>query len=431
MTSNSVLVEMFPGLGAEVIRDVVQSANGNVELAIGMLLQLTDTKQPQCNTQSETTTSFGQNSNSDSVGLDSKNSSSDSTGFTSSTNSNSEYENPFIGKYNRNSTYSSFNTNTNKYSSPLANLQHSSPSNSSSGYTSSSSTTDNIGASTFSNPSTVNDIPQKRSALSRLVLSVDKNEKQPEHQSQLGLNKPQTKSALDSLVLSIDKNKTSDKPPSSPLFTTSASTQTSVPSVQRPTSQESRDYIFSLNLETERIKRETEELKKRIKEQEEQDRKTGQIPIYFGWSSSDSTQQAPLPNPPLIPRVVNTLPKDCTVDQKAEVDRVLNCQDYYEILRVDRNATNEELTKNYRKLALVLHPDKNKIPGAEDAFKQIAEAFTVLNDPETRIKYNLFGRNATVNEDVLRRAQAFSEETKILIILHLYQALNEMIKNAL
>ena len=55
-------------------------------------------------------------------------------------------------------------------------------------------------------------------------------------------------------------------------------------------------------------------------------------------------------------------------------------KDYYAILGVGRKATEDELKKAYRKMALKYHPDKNKDPGAEEKFKEIAEAYEVLND---------------------------------------------------
>lgn len=68
-------------------------------------------------------------------------------------------------------------------------------------------------------------------------------------------------------------------------------------------------------------------------------------------------------------------------------------KDYYEILNVDRNATEEEIKKAYRRLALKYHPDRN--PGdkyAEEKFKEINEAYEVLSDPEKRAKYDRYGR---------------------------------------
>lgn len=67
-------------------------------------------------------------------------------------------------------------------------------------------------------------------------------------------------------------------------------------------------------------------------------------------------------------------------------------KDYYTILGVDKEATQTELKKAYRKLAIKYHPDKNPDnPAAEEKFKEAAEAYSVLNDPEKRKVYDHFG----------------------------------------
>ena len=66
-------------------------------------------------------------------------------------------------------------------------------------------------------------------------------------------------------------------------------------------------------------------------------------------------------------------------------------RDYYEILGIGRNATDEEIKKAFRKLAFQYHPDRNKDHDAEDRFKEISEAYEVLSDPEKRGKYDRFG----------------------------------------
>jgi len=69
-------------------------------------------------------------------------------------------------------------------------------------------------------------------------------------------------------------------------------------------------------------------------------------------------------------------------------------RDYYEILGVDKSATESELKSAYRKLALKWHPDKNKDEGAESKFKEINEAYEVLSNPEKKAKYDQFGHAA-------------------------------------
>ncbi len=69
-------------------------------------------------------------------------------------------------------------------------------------------------------------------------------------------------------------------------------------------------------------------------------------------------------------------------------------KDYYKILGVDRKASEKEIKRAYRKLAVKYHPDKN--PGdkaAEERFKEINEAYEVLSDPEKRAKYDQLGES--------------------------------------
>ena len=67
-------------------------------------------------------------------------------------------------------------------------------------------------------------------------------------------------------------------------------------------------------------------------------------------------------------------------------------RDYYEVLGVQKSATEDEIKKAYRKIAIKYHPDRN--PGdkeAEEKFKEAAEAYNVLHDPKTRQQYDQFG----------------------------------------
>lgn len=68
-------------------------------------------------------------------------------------------------------------------------------------------------------------------------------------------------------------------------------------------------------------------------------------------------------------------------------------KDYYRVLGITKAATDEEIKKAYRKLALRYHPDKNKAAGAEDKFKEIAEAYEVLSDKKKRDIYDKYGED--------------------------------------
>ena len=67
-------------------------------------------------------------------------------------------------------------------------------------------------------------------------------------------------------------------------------------------------------------------------------------------------------------------------------------RDYYEVLGVARDATPEQLKAAYRKLAMQYHPDRNNgDKGAEERFKEVGEAYSVLSDPQKRQRYDAFG----------------------------------------
>ena len=87
--------------------------------------------------------------------------------------------------------------------------------------------------------------------------------------------------------------------------------------------------------------------------------------------------------------------------------------DYYKILGIEKNATDDDIKKTYRKLARKLHPDLN--PNDKEAhakFQQINEANEVLSDPEKRKKYDKYGKDWEHGEEYekARQAQGFRSQ---------------------
>lgn len=88
-----------------------------------------------------------------------------------------------------------------------------------------------------------------------------------------------------------------------------------------------------------------------------------------------------------------------TESQAAEMRRILGTHDLYQILGISRTASPSELKKSYRTLALKYHPDKNKQKGADEVFKRISAAYSILSDTDKRTKYEAGGSENVFNEN--------------------------------
>lgn len=82
---------------------------------------------------------------------------------------------------------------------------------------------------------------------------------------------------------------------------------------------------------------------------------------------------------------------DASPEQIEIVARIRRTKDYYQILSVTKECSEEDVRKAYRKISLKVHPDKNKATGAEEAFKAVSKAFMTLSDAELREKYDRYG----------------------------------------
>ncbi len=83
-------------------------------------------------------------------------------------------------------------------------------------------------------------------------------------------------------------------------------------------------------------------------------------------------------------------------------------RDYYEVLGISRDATDQEIKKRFRRVARELHPDVNgQDPDAEEKFKEAAEAYEVLSDPEKKATYDRYGHDGLGSSGFQSRAQGF------------------------
>ncbi|KAJ6803608.1 chaperone protein dnaJ 49 [Iris pallida] len=85
------------------------------------------------------------------------------------------------------------------------------------------------------------------------------------------------------------------------------------------------------------------------------------------------------------------LDRGYTEDHVKSIREIRKSKDYYTILGVERSCSVEEIRKAYRKLSLKVHPDKNKAPGADEAFKTVSKAFKCLSEDGSRRQYDQTG----------------------------------------
>lgn len=107
---------------------------------------------------------------------------------------------------------------------------------------------------------------------------------------------------------------------------------------------------------------------------------------------------------------------------------------YYEILGIDKNATQEQIKKAYRKLAIKYHPDKNQgNKEAEEKFKQISEAYGILSDENKRREYDQFGRVSSGSghvspEDIFAKVFGGWRSPEMVNLIHLNRCLGIIIE---
>ena len=91
--------------------------------------------------------------------------------------------------------------------------------------------------------------------------------------------------------------------------------------------------------------------------------------------------------------------------QDEACEKIIKNNNYYEILGVTKETSNDDIKKAYKKLALKFHPDKNKSTKAEEAFKKIATAYQTLTDPKKRELFDKYGSEEEYREKIYQERQ--------------------------
>ncbi len=92
---------------------------------------------------------------------------------------------------------------------------------------------------------------------------------------------------------------------------------------------------------------------------------------------------------------------------KTTEEKEMNTKDYYRLLEIHRDATENDIKKAYRKLAMVFHPDVNTSKDAEEKFKKISEAYAVLSDSHKRLVYDQTGNTDFSETNTMRNQRIY------------------------
>ncbi|OMJ81040.1 hypothetical protein SteCoe_18605 [Stentor coeruleus] len=114
----------------------------------------------------------------------------------------------------------------------------------------------------------------------------------------------------------------------------------------------------------------------------------------------------------------HTEPKPEYTQENEQLSKnLLNKTDYYSILNIPRTASQDDIKKAYRKLVIKFHPDKNKAPSAEDAFRHLQKAYECLTDDSRKAYYDDTGTEAEMNYHM---DQGFTSEMILAIVLNFF-----------
>ena len=102
--------------------------------------------------------------------------------------------------------------------------------------------------------------------------------------------------------------------------------------------------------------------------------------------------------------------RDNNQDDDIKCRELLKKKDYYDLLNVKKDATNDEIKKGYKKQAIKFHPDKNHSKLAEECFKKISEAYQCLSDPEKKKFYDKYGSEEEFRQKYYQYHQNYEEE---------------------